>query len=115
MGTRSAPSIANLDFGQREKQILSNENQHIGRIYKKKWIRFIDDIFLFFQGTEIELNEMMAWLNTLFPTIKFTHSYDFEQKSVEYLDGKVTIDLNGLIKTDLYKKKMSTNNYLFYR
>ena len=112
MGTRSAPSIANLDFGDREKHILSHDNQHIKRIYKKKWVRYIDDIFLFFQGNKSELNSFMVWLNTLFPTIKFTCSYDFEQRSVEYLDVKVVIDSNGTIRTDLYKKKMSINQYL---
>ena len=112
MGTISAPSIANLDMGRREVFILDHDNEHIKRIYKRKWSRFIDDIFIFFQGNKEQLNDMMTWLNSLFPTIKFTCSYNFEDRSVEFLDVRVKIHDNGTISTDLYKKNMAINKYL---
>ena len=55
---------------------------------------------------------MMTWLNSLFPTIKFTCSYNFKDRSVEFLDVRVKIHDNGTISTDLYKKNMAINKYL---
>ena len=110
-GTVAAPSIANLDMGSRDKKILSTSNPHIKRIYKGYFKRFIDDIFFLFQGSEVELKSLLEYMNGLFPTIKFTMSYDYESRSVEYLDVKVTIS-DGKIITDLYRKPMSSNTYL---
>lgn len=115
MGTRSTPSIANLDFGEGEKHILSQDNQHIKKIYNKKWARFIDDTFLFFQGNKSELTSLIVWLNTLFPTIKFTCSYYFEHRSMEYLDVKLVIDSNGTVRTDLYNRKCLLINIYYHR
>ena len=50
-------------------------------------------------------------MNGLFPTIKFTSNSDFESRSVEYLDVKITIQ-DGRLITDLYRKPMSCNTYL---
>ena len=110
-GTVAAPSIANLDMGNKEKEILSTKNPYIKNIYKGYYKRYIDDIFLMFRGTRAELQGLMEYMNGLFPTIKFTSSYDCENRSVEYLDVKIKIR-DGKITTDVYRKPMSCNTYL---
>ena len=105
MGTRSAPNIDNLYTGVREKIILAHQNKHTDRLYKQKWVHFMDDIFIFFQGTKQQLTEAIRWINALFPSVKFTASFNFQTRSVEFLDVKVMVDNSGKISIDLYKKR----------
>ena len=79
-------------MGKKERIILATKTHHIDKLYKKVWRRFIDDIFVLFQGTESELNEFMELLNSLFPSIKVTASFDFVKRKVEFLDILVKID-----------------------
>ena len=54
MGTRLAPSYANLFMGQLEEKLLRNSP------YKPKlYLRYIDDIFLIFTGSQSELDEFI--------------------------------------------------------
>ena len=98
-------------MGNKEKEILNTKNPYIKNIYKGYYKRYIDDIFLMFRGTRAELQGLMEYMNGLFPTIKFTSSYDCENRSVEYLDVKIKIR-DGKITTDVYRKPMSCNTYL---
>ena len=45
------------------------------------------------------------------PTIKFTASFDYETKSTSYLDTVISV-VNGIIHTDLYRKKTDRVQYL---
>ena len=78
----------------------------------KKYFRFIDDIFLIFEGNELELNTFLEYCNEYHPTIKFTAEYSKEK--VSFLDTWVKINPEGQIYTDLYTKKTDTQNYLYY-
>ena len=44
MGMVAAPNIANLDMAIRDKFILDHSHEHIDRLYKSIWWRYIDDI-----------------------------------------------------------------------
>ena len=98
MGTPMAPTIANLFMGWLERSIISNSPMDIA-----EWKRYIDDIITIWLHGEDKLTEFMEWLNSLHPTIKFTHS--FGRTNVPFLDISLTIDENGQIKTDLFVKK----------
>ena len=112
MGTRVAPTFANLFMGSLEHFILNvSGNRLVSRIYKTFWKRFIDDIFLLWSGTESEFEEFMVFLNSCHSNIKFTATYDFKTKSVPFLDVLVTVK-EGEIITDLYRKPSSTVQYL---
>ncbi len=93
-----------------EKDLLERApgRQHI---YKNFWKRYIDDILLIWTGTEEELKKFLAFIDTLHPTIKFTSDYDFQTKSVSYLDTRITIK-NGKLTTDLYQKDTHSAQYL---
>jgi peptide-methionine (R)-S-oxide reductase len=73
--------------------------------------RFIDDIFLLWTGTEEQFLTCMTKINSLHPTIKFTHNYNLEEKSTVFLDTKVSIK-NGKLTTDLYRKETDKVQYL---
>ena len=74
--------------------------------------RFIDDLFGIWAGTEEELLEFVEHCNNQHSFIKFKANYDIETKSVPFLDTVVSIDQNGYIQTDLYKKPTDTAAYL---
>jgi hypothetical protein len=71
--------------------------------YKNFCKRYINDILLIWTGTEEELKKFLAFIDTLHPTIKFTSDYDFQTKSVSFLDTRITIK-NGKLTKDLYQK-----------
>ena len=65
MGTKMAPSYANLFMGDLELQLLE-----LGKPYIHMWKRFTDDIWT---GCRQQLDEFMGKINSHHRTIKFTH------------------------------------------
>ena len=75
MGTRAAPTFANLFMGKIDKLIQKAAffgTKNLIMFYK----RFIDDILLIWCGTEAELLQFLDTINSLHPTIKFTCEYN---------------------------------------
>ena len=104
MGTKMAPSFANLFMGKLEKQFLSRQN-----LKPQIWLRFIDDIFMIWTHGEDNLESFIKNINSFHNTIKFTA--DYSKVSVHFLDTTVTIE-NGSLKTDLFIKPTDKHNYL---
>ena len=104
MGTKMAPSYANLFMGNFEQKALAAAT-HSPLI----WWRYIDDIFLLWTHGEEKLNDFITYLNNLHPTIKFTSSFSYNE--IPFLDAKVML-LNGRLETDLYVKPTDKHQYL---
>ena len=108
MGTRFAPSFANLFMGKFEKYLLK-----IYYLKPKLWLRFIDDIFLVWTHGEHELNKFVEHTNSVHPTIKLT--CDYSSQSVNFLDTKVILDPNTKrLHTTLYTKPTDTRDFLHF-
>ncbi len=105
MGNNSSVSIANLTAAVELENLWRNE-MHFNR-------RFIDDIFLIVEITNVQ-EEITDWLNSTFqhPFLKFT--FETSVKTVNFLDLSITIDENNCIVTTLFSKPMSKHEYLFY-
>ena len=101
MGSRTAPSYANIFMGNLEKRLLERAPAQ-PRIY----LRYIDDIFMVFDGPEQELIDLIEYFNQSHPTIKFTAEYS--KKEVSFLDTWVKIGQNNKIYFDLYTKPTDT-------
>ena len=52
------------------------------------------------------------FVNSIHPDIKFTCEYNFQTKSVVFLDLVIWVDELGYIQTDMHTKENSKNNYL---
>ena len=108
MGTRVAPSLANIFMADFEDKFVYS--------YHKQpliWLRYIDDIFMIWNHDLQSLNDFLGHLNTCHPTIKFTS--EVSQDSVVFLDTTVLIDdTTRKIYTDLYCKPTDSHNYLLY-
>ena len=104
MGTRIAPSYANISMNNfEEKHVYTHHLQPLA------WYRYIDDIFCLWQHGEEELEKFTTHLNSVYETIKFT--IEKLRTSVSFLDTEVHLDDNR-IYTTIYVKPTDRNNYL---
>ena len=127
MGMKPAPDYANIFMAVIDKDILKiakeNENDFKVKFYK----RFLDDIYMLFNGTTKKLHEFLNMINQIHPNIKFTitHTTPYNTQnendcdkcecealiSIPFLDTQTTIK-NNMIILDLYKKPTDRNMYL---
>lgn len=70
----------------------------------------IDDILIIWEGSPSLLQEFLDKLNKNDYNLNFTHSFDNEK--IPFLDVMISIDENGLISTDLYRKPTVGNSLL---
>ena len=104
MGTRMAPSYANIFMGKLEQQAINDH--HLKPLV---WWRFIDDVFLLWTHGEDHLMKFVDHLNNFHSTIKFTTS--FSTQHVVFLDTTVSL-VGNRIETDLYTKPTDKHQYL---
>lgn len=106
MGSPVAPSLANI-FMSKFELAYAIGGPHAHHI--NKWMRYVDDIFLLWQGTESELDAFIEFLNSRHQLIRFTVTKS--QTTVQYLDVEITKENNAL-DTKLFTKKTDRNNML---
>ena len=109
MGTKCAPCYANLFMGWfEEKFIFPNISDHC-----QLYLRYIDDIFIIWNGTTDEFKTFAEKLNSIHATIKF--DYEISTSEVNFLDTTVFIDSSGKLATKLYRKPTDRQNYLHFK
>ena len=95
MGTKMAPSYANIFMGDLEERLLlSSLKQPLS------WFRFIDDFDMKWIHSDKELDEFFEHANSIHPSIKFTHDVSKTKRS--FLDTTTSLST---------KKKRSTNGF----
>ena len=105
MGPKNACSYADLAMGIIDQKAKSGETK------PKLWWRYRDDIFdLWTQGTT-KLNEFTDFINSLYPTIKFTMVSS--EISLNVLDLTLLL-VDGFIQTDIYSKPTDHHIYLLH-
>ena len=107
MGTSLAPNYANLFMDRFETKALAG--YHLKPL---TWLRFIDDIFMIWTHGEDSLVEFIHYMNSLHPTIKFTHEYS--HSNMNFLDTTVKLNNKRKLTTTLYNKPTDTHLYLHY-
>ena len=105
MGTRLAPSYANLFMDYLEQSLIYEQP-----IKPHTWWRYIDDVFCVWTRSREELDLFIAHINTSHPT-KFTAEISTE--SVNFLDTTVVLN-DGKLYTTLYTKPTDKHNYLHF-
>ena len=109
MGTKCAPSYASLFMGMFEDKYIYPKISNNTRIF----MRFIDDIFFVWKGSERELQSFLKEINNAHPYIKF--DYTFSKKEVNFLDLTIYKDSNGKLATKLYTKPTDKHPYLHFQ
>ena len=104
MGTKMAPSYANIFVGDLEEQSpLSTLKQPLS------WFRFIDDVDVKWTHADKELDEFLEHANSIHLSIKFTH--EGSKTKMSFLDTITTVT-EGNMTTDLYSKPTDKHRYL---
>ena len=107
MGTRVAPTIANL--------VMDNfEKLHVYTYHKQPlvWWRFIDDVFSLWTHGRSALYDFLDHLNSVHRTIKFT--MEVSNARGNFLDCTV-IKENNKLYTTLFTKPTDTHMYLNFQ
>ena len=111
MGTKMAPSYANLFMDRFERSFLANEP-----IQPLLWKRYIDDILCIWPGTREELDSFLDRLNNAHPTLRFTWS--ISDSRVEFLDLNIfkgpRFNNTNCLDLSTHFKKTNTFQYLHY-
>ena len=79
MGTKMAPSYANIFMAELEERLLDNYP-----IKPLLWKRYIDDILCIWPEQPSKIDHFIKYLNQSHPTIKFT--YEYSTQSINFLD-----------------------------
>ena len=94
MGTKVAPSLANIFMGEFEDKFIHPKSEN-----SICWFRFIDNIVGIYRGSEESLKTLVDEFNEAHLTIKFT--LECSKYSVNFLDTTVHLE-EGKLWTDLY-------------
>ena len=106
MGTKCAPTYANIFMGQFEEKKIFPLMKNFCILYK----RYIDDIFIVWTGTKEQFEAMMEIINSCHASIKF--DYEISIKEVNFLDTTVYVNKDNRLKTRLYVKPTDRQSYL---
>lgn len=105
MGTRMAPSYANLFMGAIETKFLNNEP-----LKPLLWLRFIDDIFVVWPHSLDNLQVLLQRLNQ-FSCLKFTHTISTDK--ITFLDVDILYQQNKF-NTSVHFKETNKLQYLHF-
>lgn len=109
MGACFSPSYAGLFMGKWEEDVVFNVNN----IFLDKiiwWARYIDDIILWWNGTEEELISFHGYLNNANTNVRL--SLEYHKDKINFLDIEISKDDNGYLHTSLFRKNIHKNTIL---
>lgn len=105
MGTRMAPSYANIFMGRLEQEFLSREP-----LQPFLWVRYIDDVFCIWLHGPDQFCAFMERLQSAGP-VGFTHAVS--TSTVTYLDVDVSL-VDGQFQTAVHVKPTNPQQYLHW-
>ena len=97
MGIICAPAYANISMANFELKYIYPSIKD----KTKMFLRFIDNLFMIWTGSEQELLDLMSDLNKKHPSIKFEFKYS--QTKVEFLDVLFYKDHSNMLQTTIYR------------
>jgi hypothetical protein len=107
MGSPMAPSYASLFMGKLEEDFLNSRT-----VKPTVWYRFLDDIFMIWDGSLNDLKTFINDLNAFHPNIQFTHT--ISENSVTFLDVIIQKGTNLDVVTNVFVKQTNDHQYLDY-
>ena len=115
MGTRMAPSYANLVLAYLEEKLYTKLKEKYGSEFgtyiEQNFLRYLDDCFIIWPHSKWDLDSFAKELNSLHPSLKFTQ--ESRTSEIPFLDILVYLK-DILVYTDLYYKPTDTHQYLHF-
>ena len=116
MGTKMAPTYANLTLAYLEKTLYNNirttYTEEIAQYVENSWKRYIDDCFIIWDRNVDEVETLHSVLNSL--NSKLTFTMDQSDATISFLDIQL-IKQGETIITDIFHKPTDTKQYLHFR
>ena len=116
MGTKMAPTYANLVLGYLETKLYDQMQEMHGLNFRlfleNNWKRYLDDCFIIWNDQHGNTEDFDKALNELHRKINFTKEIGTD--TISFLDITLLKE-NGKISTDIYHKETDTFNYLPYK
>ena len=106
MGTKCAPTYANIFIGLFEETYIYPLIKQKAQLY----LRYIDDIFLIWRGSENDRQQSISKINEVHDSIKL--DFNYLKTQIHFLDITITKASTGKLLTTLYKKKIDRQSYL---
>lgn len=117
MGTPMAVNYANCFMGKYEKHLLNSYEQQYGK-RPALWLRFIDDVFVVWQGSAEEFKHFIHFCEHFAASKQYKSQIRFTSSgpssSAVFLDTTVTVNDDGTLSTDLYTKPTASFQYLHH-
>ena len=115
MGTRMAPSYANLALAYLEEKLYTivkeKYGSEFGTYVEQSFLRYLDDCFIIWPHSKWDVDLLATELNNLHPSLKFTQ--ECSPSEIPFLDILVYLK-NNAVYTDLYYKPTDTHQYLHF-
>ena len=106
MGAICAPSYANIFMANFEAKHIYPYIKEMSLLY----LRYIDDIFMIWRGTKVELMTLIKELNEKYKTMKF--DFQISPRKIEFLYTMLYKDENNNMQTTLYRKSTDQQAFL---
>jgi hypothetical protein len=116
MGTKMAPTYANLTLAFLEETLYDNMREkytaEFAGHFERHWKRYIDDCFIIWDNSLDKVETLHAELNNLHPKLHFTMEQN--KSEISFLDIHLTRQ-NQDIVTDIFHKPTDTKQYLHFK
>ena len=106
MGTKCALNYANIFMGWFEEKFTFPLLTNLSDFY----LRFIDDIFLTWNGTKTEFDEFFKKINECRPSIKF--EYEMPKTEINFL-GTTVLKVDNKLRTKVYANGQALSSTKF--
>ena len=111
MGSPLSPILAKLCMEFFEKKYIETLPEDVK---PKFWVRYVDDIFIIYQGSDEMLNSLLDIVNNLLPSIKFTVEHE-DGGTLPFLDVLVIHDsTTSSFSFKVYRKATNKENYIHF-
>jgi len=107
MGCPLSSFLANMFLEHIESELLP---RYTG-IVPTFWWRYVDDI-LSLVPSNFDLNHFLSFINNLYPTLKFTHEWEVDQK-IPFLDVLIH-NFKTKLSFSVYRKPTNSEGYLHF-
>ena len=114
MGNRLSVVAANCFVYSLEKKLFSKLNTNAKHLCF--WVRYIDDIFIIIDKTQVSYDLLKLEMESLHSNIKFTYTevVALTEQRINFLDVCIFIT-NGILKIGLYRKPTYSNTVLNFQ